>query len=92
MMLYGKLFKVCPVSSIKRSHEIQTVVAFKVEKRISIAAFFFFPPLCFQEILSVAKKSKVENQVCWHMLFQFKCLKPKRREGFLFFTAYVKLF
>uniref|UniRef100_A0A8C4U4T4 Proliferation-associated SNF2-like protein n=1 Tax=Falco tinnunculus TaxID=100819 RepID=A0A8C4U4T4_FALTI len=35
----------------------QIVVIFKVEKHISIGFF-----LCFQEILSVAKKSKVENQ------------------------------
>lgn len=33
-MMYRKLSKVCPDSSIKRSHEIQTVVAFKVEKHV----------------------------------------------------------
>lgn len=42
MMFYGKLFKVCPDSSIKRSHEIEIVVAFKVEKCISIV-FSLFP-------------------------------------------------
>lgn len=45
---------------MKRLHEIQIAVPFKVEKHISM--FFFL--VCFQEILSVAKKSKVENQVC----------------------------
>jgi len=61
---------------MKRTCEIQVVVAFKVEQRVSIVFLFF------QEILSVAKKSKVENQVCWHMLLQFNCVEPEGREDF----------
>lgn len=85
MMLYGKLFKV--YTDWKMNEEItwsRITVAFKVEKHISM----FFFPVSFQEILSVAKKSKGENQVRWHILLQFKSTKPKGREGFLYFVVY----
>lgn len=75
IMMYENLFKACPDSPIKRSSGIQIVAAFQIQKHISIRFF-----LLFQEILSVAKKSKVENQVRWQMLQQFKHLEPKRRE------------
>lgn len=70
-MMYGNLLQVCKCSSIKRFLEIQIVVAFKVEKHISVIFFFL------QEILSVAKKSKVENQVCCQRVLMVCVLSQK---------------
>lgn len=70
------LLQVCKCSSIKRFLEIQIVVAFKVEKHISLIFFFL------QEILSVAKKSKVENQVCCQHVVIGCVLNPKGARTF----------